>query len=571
MKRHINNIVKSVACVGFLVITGCNENDFLEEVNPNTITTETFWETPQQFESALTTVYGATQFQSISGAGLQHEMILGDIAGTESWYRPFAFRNLTYTDASVQVVDKWNELYIGVYRANQVINNIENAENTLFAEGESEAIVAQAKFLRAFFYFQIAHTYGGGIIRTDVPTGLDGLEGNFSSIEDITAQIIIPDLEFAIANLPQSWEGTDLGRATWGAATSLLGKTYLYQENWSMAATQFKNVIDSGLYSLTPDIMDNFRHDTEFNSESIFEVAYNADVNPGASGESVDDNQFETGAEASAIARAIGQLNFGAFNTLLPTYYLHEMFVNDEVDETNAINDGNIHSKRFTASLAPLNGEGLYYGLDIGEKPGWAFGQSAYVKKHTNWYHLPNEDGNSRSGINFRHIRLADIYLMYAEAILNDGGSVTTAIDYIDLIRSRAGVKTIKQYLAENSNTFPQLHISKQVHGDQPLVAATRENVMTHVRLVERPLELCFEGHRWKDLVRWGIVQEVFTDLRADEVWRETNKESIFEQEPLRIVERIRPDFFLCTDNYSSSVHNYFPVPSQELQTNDGL
>ncbi|NJB35246.1 RagB/SusD family nutrient uptake outer membrane protein [Croceivirga sp. JEA036] len=571
MKRNRNKLLKLLPMAALTLAMSCNENEFLDEVNPNTITTETFWESQKQFESALVTVYGATQFQSISGELLQHEMILGDIAGTESWYRPFAFRNLTYTDASIYVVDKWNELYVGIYRANQVIQNLADADPSVFQEGAKESIEAQAKFLRAFFYFQLAHTYGGAVIRTDVPTGLDDLEGAFSSIEKVTNTMIIPDLEYAQANLPQVWDGKDLGRITWGAATSLLGKVYLYQEDWTQAASLFKTVIDSGIYSLTEDPMDNIRHDTEFNSESIFEVAYNADVNPGAPGGAVDDNQFETGAEASGMARAIGQLNFGAFNTLLPTYYLHELFINDEVDPDNPINDGNQQSKRMFASIAPLNGEGLYYGLEYGEKGGWAFGQSAYVKKHTNWYHLPNEDGLSRSGINFRHIRLADVYLMYAEAILNSGGSVDEAIDYIDLIRSRAGVKTLRQYLADNGNTFPQLHVSIQVHGAQPMVAPTRENVMTHLKRVERPIELCFEGHRWKDLVRWGMVQEVFTELRADEVWREANKEAIFDQFPLRIVERVRPDFFLCSDNYDPAVHNYFPIPAQELQTNEGL
>ncbi|WP_296705769.1 RagB/SusD family nutrient uptake outer membrane protein, partial [Algoriphagus sp.] len=285
----------------------------------------------------------------------------------------------------------------------------------------------------------------------------------------------------------------------------------------------------------------------------------------------VDDDPYRTGAEATAIATGLGQLNFGAYNTLLPSYYLHELYVNDEVDPNNSINKGNTQSVRMSASVVPINGEGMYYQLPIGTRGGWAFGQSAYIKKHTNWYHLPNEDGNSRSGINFRHIRLADVYLMYAEALLNAGGSVDEVIEYIDLVRARSGVITIKQYLADNGNTFPQLHISKQVHGTQPMVAPTAENIMTHIRRVERPIELAFEGHRWKDLVRWGIVKDVFDELRQDEVWREANKASIFDQAPLFIAERIRPDFLLSSANYSPTVHNYFPIPALELQNNNQI
>ena len=159
-----------------------------------------------------------------------------------------------------------------------------------------------------------------------------------------------------------------------------------------------------------------------------------------------------------------------------------------------------------SASICPINGETLFYNLPIGERGGWAFGQSAYFKKHTNWYWKDAEDTNRRSGINFRHIRLADVYLMYAEAIIESSGDFETAIDYIDQIRERSGVVTLRKYVERNNGTFPQLHISIQVHGSLPQVEPSAESIMTHLKLVERPLELCFEGHRWKDLVRWDMV-----------------------------------------------------------------
>lgn len=561
-----------------LILIGCDEDQFLEQVNPNATTADTFWKSEKQFNSALTTVYGALQFQSISGGETQYDMVLGDIAGTESWYRPAAFRNLTYNDGSYFVTDKWNELYVGIFRANQVIQYIEEADATIFTGDSKNEIEGQARFLRAYYYFQLAHTYGGAVIHTKVAEVKEDLARPFSTMDEVTNSVIIPDLEFAQENLPIEWSSdSDLGRITWGAATSLLGKVYLFDKNWTEAASQFKDVIQKGGYSLTADIMDNFTHLNEFNSESIFEVAYSSDLNPGTPGAAVDDNTTESGAEASTLARAIGQLNFGGYNTLLPSYFLHELYVNDEVDPTNPINDDNTQSKRMTASICPKNGESLYYNieLDSPEAKGWAFGQSAYVKKHTNWYHLDAEDNLSRSGINIRHIRLADVYLMYAEAVLNNSGDVAMAITYIDMVRARAGVKTIQQYLDENGNTFPQLHVSIQVHGSQPYVTPTAENIMKHIQRVERPLELSFEGHRWKDLVRWGIVKEVFDDLYADEVWRNENKELLDISgdgiAPLYIKERVRPDFLLSSQNYNASQHNYFPIPTQEVQTNPQL
>ena len=120
-----------------------------------------------------------------------------------------------------------------------------------------------------------------------------------------------------------------------------------------------------------------------------------------------------------------------------------------------------------------------------------------------------------------------------------------------------------------NGGMFPQLHVSKQVHGDQPMVTANAQTVLTHIQRVERAIELCFEGHRYKDLVRWGIVKEVFDDLRADEIWREENLDISGQGvAPLFISGRVRPDFSQSSQNYKPEEHNYFPIPSGEVLNN---
>ncbi|CAM3437508.1 RagB/SusD family nutrient uptake outer membrane protein [Zobellia roscoffensis] len=572
--RSIHKIfIKSIAILA-LVVTGCNESTFLDESNPNALTEEKFWKNEGHFNSALASTYGALQYRSVSGAELVQEFVLGDIGGTESWYRPYPFRNLTYSNGQVHLTNKWEELYVGIFRANSIISQLEIVEEDILDDEVKAQIEGQARFLRAFFYFQIAHTYGGGMIHDGAAQSIDELSKPLSSIEEINNHIIIPDLEFAMNNLPETWDGAEVGKATWGAATSLLGKVYLYDEQWGQAAQLFKEVIDSGVYRLTRNIEDNFTHENEFNEESIFEVNYSFDIKPGNSGFAEDDTtNGGAGAESTTLSTEVGHLQYGAFNTVIASYNLHEMLVNDEVDPDNSINDGNLESRRMNYTIAPRNGEGDWYLEPFAEaKANWGGGQSAYVKKHSNWYHLDQEPPRGRSGINFRHIRYADVLLMYAEAVLNDSGDFMTAMQYVDMVRSRAGVYTLQQYMDMNGGMFPQLHVSKQVHGDQPLVAPSVQTVLTHIQRVERTIELCFEGHRYKDLVRWGIVKEVFDELRADEIWREDNLDVTGQGEaPLFISGRVRPDFVLSSQNYKSDQHDYFPIPTGEVLNNPNI
>ncbi|WP_232333193.1 RagB/SusD family nutrient uptake outer membrane protein [Mariniflexile maritimum] len=572
---NIKALAIAVTACCMLSFTSCSEEEFLTVNNPNSITDATFWKTSSQFNSALTTVYAAMQFQGISGSGLSQEIIRTDLADTYSFFgRWNIFRQLTYTDNSEQLVNKWNQLYIGIFRANQVINNIEIADPAIFKANEKEQILAQAKCLRAFFYFELIHTYGKAVIRTEIST--TDLNKPTSTIEEVNNQVIIPDLNYARLNLPKIWANSeDRGRVTSGTATSLRGKVYLYAKQWGPAASDFKEVIDSNVYALTPKSLDNFTDQNEFNSESILEVAYSSTANPGANGNNVDDVPGVSGGESNAIASNYASIGgFGGFNTVVSSLFLHELFTNDEVDPANPINTGNSHSRRLSASICPKDFEGLYFGVDKTNKNVHSYrglGLTALVKKYTNWYQGTSEIPLARSGINFRHIRLADVYLMYAEAVLNESSNVAEAIKYIDLVRKRAGVKTLQQYLDANGNTFPQLHISKQVHGTQPMVSPTKENIMTHIQMVERPLELCFEGHRWRDLVRWGIVKNVLTTMGNDLKWRRDNLGTILNQPPLYIEGSVNLLSLIGIDNYKSADHDYFYLPAAEQQSNKGL
>lgn len=572
MKNIINKLV--FIFMASILFIGCDEDEFLIKTNPNAYDASLFYKKESDFMSALNTVYGALQYESVSGRNLVYEMAKGDLSWTYAWSPARAHHELSYNDGDIYIETKWNELYVGINRANQVLVNLEAADADLFKTITKETIEAQAKFLRAFYYFQLVTTYNKGVLRLGLVSSAEESQLGISTREEITNAVIIPDLEFAKLNLPNSWGSSNLGRATKGAATSLLGKLYLYDKDWAAAAVQFKEVIDSNIYSLTPDYKDNFEHYREYNEESIFETTFSSELAEGANGSWIDDIPGgRPGGESTALGSVLAKSGVG-FSQVLVGYQLHEILVADELTDGSGG-----HSPRLTASIAPGDFEGEYYQAAVAEDvPGnkWHLGTTAYVKKYTNWYHMSIEPILNRGGINFRHIRYADVLLMYAEALLEGGtndGNATVAIEYIDMVRKRAKVIPLSRYIADNSGQFPQLHITQiGTTTPRPLVTPTAANILTHLQRVERPVELSFEGHRWKDLVRWGIAGEV---LKESDVYSKNFVENLERRtKPVFSYGFLNPSDGLIFANaamFYTPAFDYWPIPNKERQNNNSL
>lgn len=589
----MKNILKYTLIFVLLLgtLSSC-EDDLLEQVNPNAVTTDSFWQTAEDFDKAVNALYSSLQFPAVSGQGLVKNMVRSDFAGSESWYADVKYSNLVWNDASDNVVDRWSQLYVGIYRANQILYYIDGV--TFLSDSEKELIIAQTRFLRGLNYFWLIQSYNQAIIHDVLPVEDVDMHKPMSTREEVLSEMIIPDLTFAYENLPKTWSDSDTGRFTWGAAASMLGKTYLYEKDWTNAAMYFKQVIDAadndGLYSLVPNFMDNFTIENEFNSESILEVAYSDNYKEGASGNRQDDIGTVPGSEATSIASSFASITgAGGYNTCLPTYWLQELFVAaDSIDLNNPVNIGMRYSQRTYATIVVEFGDGDYYQAPLTatetekSKANFSYGQGSKVKKWTSWYYKESEDTSTgaRSGINFRHIRLADVYLMYAEAVLEKDGNTTEALKYIEKVRERAGVLSLQHYMDNNGGMIPVLDKARFPNGlaQHDMVPLTTESLLHHLRMVERPLELAFEGHRWYDLVRWGIIAETFTERKAEEdLIKEklldpvTNKmlgDKIF---PLYLNQRVRPDWPVPAANYNSAVHDYYPIPSIETQSNREL
>ncbi len=282
--------------------------------------------------------------------------------------------------------DAWIDLYQGVSRANIVINRIEKIDVDPALKNQ---ILGESLFLRSLFYYNLAVAFGNvPLVLTETASVKEGQNHTQVSASVIYAQIS-EDLVLAEQYLPNSYSSSsDLGRATKGAASALLGKIYLTMGDKSKAKTALENV--SG-YSLVSDYNNLWGEENEYNSESIFEVDYKGGL--GNQGQSFT-NQFN-GILAEAVTS--GLRNY------------------PERDLIAAYETGD---KRLSASI-----EGT-----TSEVEGWTikFGKT-------------NSFADNDAGTNFPVLRYADVLLMLAEAT----GESAEAYGYINQVRSRAGLAAI--------------------------------------------------------------------------------------------------------------------------------
>ena len=534
-----NNLIKALflICMGFFVSCG----DFLTEVNPNTITTDQFWKTESDFTKGLMATYNVLQMSNILGVtGATSGHAAGETTMVDPWNSTrIELNEFRFTDVNGYVSGKWTDLYRGIFRANQVLDNL--AESTLPASVKT-GIEAETRFLRGLYYFWLAITYNKGsvIIHTTLPKNQEDYSKPLSTREEVYA-LILDDWKFAQANLPRTWNSANLGRATWGAVTAFLGQLYLYEKRYEEAKKEFKSIIDSGLYRLTPDFNWNFDEAHEHNSESIFEVNFSVGVKPGLT---VSNANYSFTERAGNVAPQEAR----GSRIIEPSYYFIVKAKEEPIDPANPINQGQVYSQRALGSMC-FKGDGqIFYQRPSYEFPFIVY-QEAHIKKFQNWT-MSQEPTTGRSGINERVMRLADVLLMYAETVLMTTGDVNEAIGYINQVRERAGVLKLKA------------------------TDYDKNKLMTHLMRVERFMELAFEGHmiRWQDLRRWGIVKEIYDEISQIRFCRQEYSTLIGVRvataEDLATPGAVIVRQFENAVKYYTPAMDFYPIPNSEKLNN---
>lgn len=439
-------------------LAGCAD---LNLTNPNQQSTDTYWQTSAQAVSGVNAVYNGLLNNGTYGRWLVFATDLrSDIGMVQSpWTDLSNFAKFTFTSYDFEVNrELWQHHYQAIFRANQAIDRIPaiNMDATL-----KNRLVGEAKFIRALLYFNLVNLYGNVplITKTAEPTDRPAN----ATPAQIYAQIE-QDLKDAQTALPVSYSGADIGRATRGAATALLGKAQLQQRKWAEASATLAPLISSGTYDLVPNYADNFTANNENNKESIFEVQFG------------DRSMLANGVRGLNISKMVGPCGPSYCDGRPTRWYL------DQFKQEKTV-DGNL-DPRALATLYFKNGGGPVYGMS------WdalfnRFGQTGLVndttvvfwKKWGEYYLTPDQDWDA--AINFRVIRFADVLLMQAEA-LNEQGQMAAAIPLINRVRARA--------------TMPALPATL----DQ---ATLRDRILR-----ERMFEFGLEASRWFDLKRQNLI-----------------------------------------------------------------
>ncbi|HBG86623.1 MAG TPA: RagB/SusD family nutrient uptake outer membrane protein [Marinilabiliaceae bacterium] len=379
------------------------------------------------------------------------------------------------------IKDVWHSLYRIVNASNALINNVGDVDN-------KDRAIAEAKFFRAYAYFELVTMYGAVPYYT-VNAATKAEESKPRTDVATVYAAIEKDLTDAIAVLPLKSELPALQkyRASKGSAQSLLGKVYLYQKKYPQAHQILQTVIDSDEYGLEPDYSTIWLRENRAGRESIFEVLYTSTNGHDWNG------PWDGTAESNFMIILMGPRG-GAFDNLgviglnagwgvnVPTAKIGDLLY---ADAGVARRNGSVISEAdFVAKEGVVNRAVADFH--------WAQYENYIRIKYST---VATETGDPVPEVNygtpFKIIRYADVLLMAAEAYNKDSKDAL-AVPLIKLVRERAG--------DSNHSAWEGLT------GD----------ALFNFIVKERQLELAFEGQRYWDLVRWGLAAQEIPGFKAN-------------------------------------------------------
>lgn len=443
------------------VLSACSE-EFLQLAPKSEGTSEITYKTDKDFNDAVIGAYREFQdvymyfwyFSEIPGEDVRQDALRSqDIVRID---------NFAVDVNDALIFNVWRDNYQVIERVNTILSKIEEVDVSAIAN--KDQYVGEAKFLRALAYFNLVRVFGKVPLVSAPVKIVDALKTPRTDVNTIYNTLIIPDLQDADAKLPETYSTSNVGRATKGAAKSVLGKVYLTTHDFVKAESKLKEVTTMG-YSLLDNFEDLFDFSNEHNSEYIFDIEY-VSGNIGLGSTFTRDFLVETqdvGAFRKILTASLNIQGPESGGRCTPSS-----------DFINLFESGDLRQYR-TATRGVYSPNGYIQEGEFMEIP-----QTAALKAITLKYAAPIvSDGYT----NWRITRYADVLLMLAEA-MNENSKTTEALSYLNQVRTRAGL-----------SGYSGLSQSE-----------ARDNIYKE-RRIEMFMEGC--GGRWFDLLRTGRAMQV--------------------------------------------------------------
>lgn len=468
-----------------LLAAACKKSE-LDINNPNQLTTQQFWQSADDAQRGVNAIYS-----TYHRAGLCRWMHFLTIVRADEgfstspapWIRNYydLFNYENYNDGLIASL--WSDCYIGINRCNQVLDNVP----AIAMDNATKAqLLAEAKFMRGLFYYSLALHYGNVPLQlhTSKPTDYPP-----TAPQDAVYNQAAQDFNEASNALPATYDASNKGRATKGAALGMLGKVYMQQRRWQQAKDALQWLAEgagASNYSLTANYRDNFLETTENNTESVFEWQNAAnpidafDDDAGVPGQTPDKLNYGTSIPPFFAPRPIGFTDGQAYRWVVNEFHQEKTSNgarDPRVEATFLYDSTDVRGPNFTMVYGQTWASRAYSN-DQTDPIAVATNRTVYWRKFLDDATMNGEVFHS--GNNYRYLRYADVLLLYAEA-LNALGQTTQAYAFVDKVRQRAGLRTL-------TAAMPGLN-------QQAFLAQLKH---------ERITELAGEGHRWEDLVRWG-------------------------------------------------------------------
>ncbi|CAG5011649.1 SusD-like protein [Dyadobacter sp. CECT 9275] len=445
MKTKIILIILLTVSVAFF--SACNE-DFLEKNPPQQIAAGTFWTSEGDVEMGLAGCY-----TKLKGSYLQWQRSYFDAAVDNGWAQHYSdIRNIQSGTLDAANAGAPNGLYKACYEGIATTNIfLANFKRANLSDASNKVYEAEARFLRAYFYFELVQRWGGVVIYKEVPADVEALKIPKSTTEEVY-KFIQEDLDFAASNLPDI--AYKSGHAVKTTVQALQARIALFQNRWDDVVTLTNSIISSTRYSLAPDLESQFiKGKGQANCpEIIFSVKFI---------ETRDGRQSADGGQ---------EVEFFRWGGLAPT--------KDLIDEYDP-KDLRLETWYYAApnKTSYIRKDGFTFQTEF-VATGYGLTKFAAVWDPTRF--MPSER-DIITGHDVVLFRLAEVYLMYAEAQVEKSGGNTTdanALKFVNEIRKRAGIEAI--------TTLSRDILRK-----------------------ERRKELAFEGLRYFDVVRWKIGKDI--------------------------------------------------------------